>query len=276
MPLRRSESSVTGKRKLLSVSDEQSTSSNWKQPFSIKKTLSTTYSRATALLQMNVSCYATRTRYLNGYYSRKVGSSTIARGPITESRPGIDVQAELRHKASPNLRPVRHGASMTGQPSPMHKAIMNRQQQARQRPTLASPIQTVNTSQSNLLGEFAGSPVLQQTPTSQQSSPSTLRSPGFPMNASMASPTGELPGPQPQRSMSQIQHNSYATQARSHARNPSSNFASQQFNHGSRHQQTGSMQSSFYQSSFQKHYDQLGKLTPDFPLSCWLVELCSS
>ncbi|KAL2424686.1 hypothetical protein ABEF91_001207 [Exophiala dermatitidis] len=85
---------------------------------------------------------------------------------------GIDVQAELALKGSPNLRPHRP-PPMTGQASPMQKAMLNRQQQARHRPAMAPPIQT-------------------PTPPSQHSSPSNARSPGFALQGGMASPATDI------------------------------------------------------------------------------------
>lgn len=81
---------------------------------------------------------------------------------------GIDVQAELALKGSPHLRPVQR-PPMASQASPMQKAMLNRQQQVRQRPVVASPIQT-------------------PTPPSQHSSPSTARSPGFALQATSHAP----------------------------------------------------------------------------------------
>ncbi|KAK5444385.1 hypothetical protein LTS15_010500 [Exophiala xenobiotica] len=112
---------------------------------------------------------------------------------------GIDVQAELALKGSPNLRPHRAPA-ITGQASPMQKAMLNRQQQARHRPSMAPPIQTVNPS-SQIAGQrnFAGSPTAQPTPPSQHSSPSTTRSPGFALQGGMNSPAIEMTAQPPQQ-----------------------------------------------------------------------------
>lgn len=183
---------------------------------------------------------------------------------------GIDVQAELALKGSPNLRPHR-GPPVTGQASPMQKAMLSRQQQARNRPVMAPPIQTVNSS-SQIGGQrnFAGSPTAQPTPPSQQSSPSTARSPGFAMHGGMASPATDIAGPQQPQQQPQArplppQHPSYASQPRSHARTMSHPATTQPY--PPRTQPTPTVQDNYYPASFQKHYSQLGKLTPSFPLS---------
>ncbi|KAJ9496242.1 hypothetical protein H2202_008200 [Exophiala xenobiotica] len=147
---------------------------------------------------------------------------------------GIDVQAELALKGSPNLRPHRAPA-ITGQASPMQKAMLNRQQQARHRPSMAPPIQTVNPS-SQIAGQrnFAGSPTVQPTPPSQHSSPSTTRSPGFALQGGMNSPAIEMTAQPPQqqqqaRPLSHSQQQSFAPQRRGVTRTVSNAGTSQDF-----------------------------------------------
>jgi len=195
---------------------------------------------------------------------------------------GIDVQAELALKGSPNLRPHR-APPVTGQASPMQKAMLNRQQQARHRPAMAPPIQTVNSS-SHIAGQrnFADSPTVQPTPPSQHSSPSTTRSPGFGLQGGMTSPATEMTAQPPQQqqqgrplshSQQQQQQQSFAPQRRGPTRTVSNAGTSQGFL--PRPQPNPTLQDNYYPSSFQKHYSQLGKLTPSFFLPL-LVELCSS
>lgn len=162
----------------------------------------------------------------------------------------------------------------------MQKAMLSRQQQARNRPVMAPPIQTVNSS-SQIGGQlnFAGSPTAQPTPPSQQSSPSTARSPGFALHGGMTSPATDIAGsqqPQPQAQARPLppQHPSYASQPRSHARTMSHPAATQAY--PPRTQATSTVQDNYYPASFQKHYSQLGKLTPSLTPSPLLVELCSS
>ena len=178
---------------------------------------------------------------------------------------GIDVQAELALKSSPHLRPVR-GPNL-GQPSPMQRAMLNRQQ--RQRPVPAPPIQTVNAPpRSSGQRNFAGSPTLQPTPPSQHSSPSTTKSP-FAMQGGMTSPMSDLPPQQlqqpyqaMQRPLQQAPHQQFAPQPRTHMRNMSSANNQQPIQPA----QPQEPQSTYYSNSFPKHYDQLGK-SPFFPFS---------
>jgi hypothetical protein len=163
----------------------------------------------------------------------------------------------------------------------MQKAMLNRQQQVRNRPVMAPPIQTVNPS-SQVGGQrnFAGSPTAQPTPPSQQSSPSTARSPGFALHGGMTSPATDMVGaqqPQQQPQARQLPpqpHSSYASQPRPHARTLSHPTTSQAY--PPRTQANPTVQDSYYPASFQKHYSQLGKLTPFFSFLPSLVELCSS
>lgn len=152
----------------------------------------------------------------------------------------------------------------------MQKAMLNRQQHGKQRPVIAPPIQTVNTSSPSVFGSMSGSPNVQPTPPSQQSSPSALRSPGFRLQGGMRSPTNEIHLQQQQQQQqqhpqqqsrpgAQTLQNLYAAHPRTHLRNQSSSASSQQFQLP-RQNSTQQMQPGYYPSSFQKHYDQLGKL----------------
>ncbi|KIV80303.1 hypothetical protein, variant 1 [Exophiala sideris] len=154
---------------------------------------------------------------------------------------GIDVQAELALKGSPNLRPHRV-PPVTGQASPMQKAMLSRQQQARHRPAMAPPIQT-------------------PTPPSQNSSPSTARSPGFALQGGMTSPATDITTQQPQqqqpaRSLPPAQQHAFAPQRRVQAARTFSNQATTQ-PFPPRAQANPTMQDNYYPASFQKHYSQL-------------------
>ena len=147
----------------------------------------------------------------------------------------------------------------------MQKAMLNRQQQVRQRPVAAPPLQTVNpSSRVGGSGNFAGSPTGQPTPSSQHSSPSAARSPGFALQGGMTSPASDLQAQHAQqRSVPHTQHHSFPPQHRAHSRNLSSPVTSQPMT-GVRHPTSTAPQSSYYPPSFQKHYDQLGKLSRSF------------
>ncbi|OAG34475.1 hypothetical protein AYO21_11384 [Fonsecaea monophora] len=171
---------------------------------------------------------------------------------------GIDVQAELALKGSPTLRPHR-APPMTGQASPMQKAMLSRHQ-TRPRTTMAPPIQTVNPPP--LVGgkrNFAGSPTAQPTPPSQHSSPSTARSPGFALPGGMTSPAMEMATQQPQqqlqgRTLPPPHRSSFLAQPRHQGHVMSGPSTTQAYPPRSQHE-------SYYPASFQKHYTQLGKLT---------------
>ena len=150
---------------------------------------------------------------------------------------------------------------MATQASPMQKAMLSRQQQVRQRPA-APPIQTVNASpRVGGMRNFAASPTGQPTPPSQHSSPSTTRSPGFAMQSGMTSPASDLQAQHPQqRPLPPTQSSIFPQQPRTHLRNVSAPGTSQPM-HNPRHAGAhAGAQGSYYPPSFQKHYDQLGKL----------------
>lgn len=189
-------------------------------------------------------------------------------GQSTDHAPGIDVQGELRLKGSPHLRPIRpHGIG--GQPLPMQKAMLNRQQSARQRHAMAPPpIQTVNQHpRANVSVEQVNSPLGQPTPPSQRSSPSAIRSPAYPLQG-LASPTTDI---QPRQQFSQsrpappISQTSFPPQQRLHNRSMSAHTVGQSYPRRSMHVPVSQTQANYYPPSFQKHYDQLGKSTSSLP-----------
>jgi hypothetical protein len=97
-------------------------------------------------------------------------------------------------KSSPHLGPTRGPQPMTSQPSPMQRAMMNRQQAARSSSTsIVPPLQPVNTmTQGGPEHAFAHSPTFPRN-HSQTSSPSTTRSPGFHTQGGTSSPTSHFP-----------------------------------------------------------------------------------
>jgi len=192
--------------------------------------------------------------------------------------PGIDVQAELRLKGSPHLGPVRQGVA--GQASPMQKAMINRQQQSQRHRMLAPPpLQTVDTmSHARRDGILANLPSLQPTPPSQHPSPPTARSPGHALQGGMSSPTSDLQAQhhqQQQRPLQPLQHDQFPPRPRPQNRTASSSGSSQPVLSPLRPQIPATSQANYYPASFQKHYDQLGKLSRSL-LPFLLVELCSS
>jgi len=159
---------------------------------------------------------------------------------------------------------------------------MNRQQQARRLPTGIAPklepiYPMVHASREGVFSNH--SPQLQPTPPSQTSSPSTSKSPGFAMQGGI-SPTAaefqaqqqqqqQLSRPQqrpPRRSLTQP---TFQPMEGLPAPGPQPNLPLNT---------TATMPgvpSAYYPSPFQKHYDQLGKLTRPLLPVCF-IELCSS
>jgi hypothetical protein len=149
----------------------------------------------------------------------------------------------------------------------MQKAMLSRQQQSRHRASMAPPIQTVNaTTHVGGHRNFAGSPTAQPTPPSQHSSPSTARSPGFALQGGMTSPATEMAAQQPQqqqqgRPLPPSHPDSFAPQPRPHLRSLAGASPAQSY-------PARAAPESYYPASFQKHYTQLGKLTPFLPPFC--------
>jgi hypothetical protein len=200
---------------------------------------------------------------------------------------GIDVQAELRAKTgSPNLGPTRPAVSAhssPNQPPLQQRAILNRQQQRR---SLQGPPKADGTNGLPMIqpdGPIQRSPLSQPTPGSHLSSPaqSATRSPNFmPQGHSVSPNFGPVPPQQQQQQQPQPQ------QLRPQP--PRSNFnpmmagpqrpsvitnqapangiqgASTVGGHANGITQS-SGPSSFYQSQYSDHMNQLGKLTPIFP-----------
>ncbi|KAI9737490.1 MAG: hypothetical protein M1834_009645 [Cirrosporium novae-zelandiae] len=179
---------------------------------------------------------------------------------------GIDVQAELRSRQG-GAHVAQIKASPTSHISPIQRAVVNRQHQVR-RPNaaIAPKLDTVEKS-NQAAGIYPNqSPQLHPTPPSHASSPSTARSPGFPQGG-MTPSTSEF---QPQ---SQMHIQSLPSGM---AGNGQPNASVSQTPPGSMHAAisppmdqkgghvppgAGNAPNSYYPSPFQRHIDQLGKLT---------------
>lgn len=150
----------------------------------------------------------------------------------------------------------------------MQKAMINRQQNAQRRSQMAPPpIQTVNQPpRSNMMAEPVNSPLTQPTPPSQRSSPSTTRSPGYPLGG-MASPTADMQPRQfpQQRQMQPMPQQFGHGPHRGHNRSMSAHTVGQPYPRRSMHIPMSQAQTPYYPTSFQKHYDQLGKSTSLHP-----------
>ena len=199
-----------------------------------------------------------------------MSASSQGQNPSLTKSLGIDVQAELRQKGSPQFSPVRSRPA-TGHASPIQRAVMNRHQQSRRHPGLVPPLQSIDPmSQAAREGVFSSSPALQPTPPSQNSSPSTSKSPGFAMQGGMSSPPSELQA----QHLQQHQRSQPPQQPRPFPpRQPFPRPRGGSVNAPAAHQPLLSPTNSeappvvhhaYYPPSFQKHYDQLGKLSRSF------------
>ena len=190
---------------------------------------------------------------------------------------GIDVQAELRLKGSPQFGPIR-SRPPTGQASSIQRAVMNRQQQSRRHAAQVPPLQHVDPmSQAAREGVFSTSPALQPTPPSQNSSPSTSKSPGFAVQGGISSPSSDLqaqhlqqhqrppPPPPPQRPRSFPPRQPFPRPREGSINAPP---AQHTLLSPTNSEAPSAMHQSYYPPSFQKHYDQLGKLSRSFVLPC--------
>lgn len=194
------------------------------------------------------------------------------------------MQAELRLKnGSPNIPPTK--PQPPHQNSPLQRAAVNRQSTHRHHKSgIAPKLDQNGLPQSQRESAYAvHSPQLQPTPTSHVSSPSAAKSPGFALQGGM-SPTGTDFQAQQQQQQ----------QPRSQLLQRSRTFSQTQPAVGVQHPDTveaigdpqsvmpvttaavSSHPSSYYPSPFQKHYDQLGKLSRPTPSFAEIRGFCSS
>lgn len=187
---------------------------------------------------------------------------------------GIDVQAELRLKSGSPSVPVANTATYTNQPSPLSRPPMTQQSSSRMPAGIAPNPDTGRRPQYDV-----HSPQLQPTPSSHVSSPSTAKSPGFPLQPAMSPAASDIHSSQQQR-------HAFGPFPRSHmlpqpgnfvtgpsimtppsASDPAENVASRSAATGNslnsssnnNHNSHSRGASTFYMSPFQKHYEQLGK-----------------
>lgn len=212
-------------------------------------------------------------------------ASIIVRGPqLLTVRLGIDVQAELRLRSGAfGVGPLKpNNVVAPKQPSPLERAALNRNPAQTHKPGIAPKTEQPSMSQRPREGPYAvHSPHLQPTPPSHVSSPSNAKSPGFGLQGAM-SPTGADFQAQQQQQHARPQLLSQPrgfNQAHPQMGIPHSEsmepVTSQPMMPSGSAAMTSRMPSAYYPSPFQKHYDQLGKLTRTFfPL--FPMELCSS
>ena len=175
-----------------------------------------------------------------------------------------------------------HSAQVLGglpQPSPVQRALLNRQNQVR-RSTSGSSARALRPHSSK--ASSIQSPRLQPTPSSQTMTPNTTISPISAAKGGMFSPNGDMKAQQPQQPLPPLEVRPYPQQQPSRLSIPTSRSSMQgttpSTTDTSRSSEIGSTagtQTSFYPSPFQAHIEQLGKLSRPL-LSILSIELCSS
>ena len=182
----------------------------------------------------------------------------------TDSRVGIDVQAELKSKTDTSHVPSSNPAHPLPLPSPQQRAVMNRHNQARRSISGSGlKIQHPQSAQGNPIPNQP--PQLQPNPSQQTHSPLMTKSPVSLVQGGMTSPGGDLQAqqqPQPQlkpRSQSSRGHLGLAIPTSApnmHAMSPNPRAGGR----GNEMNSATSNASSYYPSPFQTHIEQLGKL----------------
>ena len=281
MPPRKNASSAIGRHRQPFASDEPNISNSSRALSSTMKKRCRTCRIVTVMPPTNVLCSDIRTLYWRESYWRKVPvayQTCQCRHTLIHAPPGIDVQAELRAKTgSPNIgptRPVVSALTSPNQPPLQQRAILNRQQQRR---SLQGPPKADGTNGLPMIqpdGPIQRSPLSQPTPGSHLSSPaqSATRSPNFMSQGHSVSPNfGPIPQQQQQQQLRPQPPRSNFNPMMTGPQRPSV-IANQAPANGVRGASTvgpsangitqSSGPSSFYQSQYSDHMNQLGKLTP--------------
>ena len=190
------------------------------------------------------------------------------------------MQAELKSKGGgPAVLP--HPAQSSGgpQPTPIQRALLNRQSQVR-RSTSGSSSRALKpqTSKHSLMQ----SPGVQTMQPSQIISPTTTKSPIGMTKGGMLLPSVDMKAQQPQQPLPPLEPRAYPQQPPSRLSIPTSRSSLQattpstaDTSRSSEMGSTAGTQTSFYPSPFQAHIEQLGKLSRPL-LSVQIIELCSS
>ncbi|KAG2412254.1 hypothetical protein HFD88_009811 [Aspergillus terreus] len=167
---------------------------------------------------------------------------------------GIDVQAELRLKAgAPGGPQTKPAAPMTSKPpSSLERAALNRNS-AQRHPTGIAPKEPFGMAQNRDGAYGIPSPQFQATPSSQVSSPSHAKSPGFGFQGAM-SPVGVDPQQARSQVLSHSRNISHASPPMSIGQPESTDKSTVPGGTGPR---APRLPSAYYPSPFQKHYDQL-------------------
>lgn len=151
------------------------------------------------------------------------------------------------------------------QPTPVQRALMNRQNQVR-RSTSGSSSRALRPHSSK--SSSVQSPRLQPTPPSQIASSITTKSPIGIAKGGMISPSVDMKAQQPQQPLPPLESPAYPQQQPSRLSIPISRSSMQgttpstaDTSRSSEMGSTAGTQTSFYPSPFQAHIEQLGKLS---------------
>ena len=179
----------------------------------------------------------------------------------------IDVQAELKSKTgSSTVLPHSTQPGGAPQPTPVQRALLNRQSHGR-RSTSGSSSRAIRPHSSQ--SSSVQSPGLQQpTPSSQILSPSTTKSPIGVAKGGMLLPSGDMKAQPQQQPLPPLESRTYPQQPPSRLSIPTSRSSLQgtasstaDTSRSSDVGSTAGTQTSFYPSPFQAHIEQLGKLS---------------
>ena len=176
------------------------------------------------------------------------------------------MQAELKSKTGGSaIMPHSNQSSGTPQPTPVQRALLNRQNQVR-RSTSGSSSRAIRPQSSK--SSSGQSPRLQPTTSSQILSPNTTKSPIGLAKGGMLLPSVDMKAQQQQPPLPPLDSRAYPQQQPSRLSIPTSRSSLQGTTPStadtSRSSDVGSAagtQTSFYPSPFQAHIEQLGKLS---------------
>lgn len=171
------------------------------------------------------------------------------------------MQAELKSRG-PAAMP--QSTQSGGQPTPVQRALLNRQSQVR-RSTSGSSSRAIRPQSKS---SSVQSPRLQPAPVSQIVPPATTKSPIGAAKGGMLLPSVDMKAQQPQQPLPPLESRPYSQQQPSRLSIPTSRSSMQGTTPStadtSRSSEVGSTagtQTSFYPSPFQAHIEQLGKLS---------------
>lgn len=185
---------------------------------------------------------------------------------IADEATEIDVQAELKSKAEGSTV-MPHSTQPLGgpQPTPVQRALLNRQRQIR-RSTSGSSSRALLPHSSK--SSSVQSPRLQPTPPSQLASPTAAKSPIGIAKGGMILPSIDMKAQQPQQPLPPLESQAYPQQQPSRLSIPTSRSSMQgttpstaDTSRSSEMSSTAGTQISFYPSPYQAHIEQLGKLS---------------